>query len=192
MGRFLIKLESEADKKYVLYVLAIVSFLESVIFPIPVDIFTFSLASVQPKKWIKFGLVATISSVIGALVAYFLGSYFFGLFGHQLIKFYGYQEQFKHVVKLFDNNTFIVMFTSAFTIIPFKVFTLTGGALKVSFIPFIVASTVGRGLRFFLEVYLAQRFGKKVTNHIIKRFNFYSIIFVLLIIMYFVIRKYYL
>ncbi len=191
MSKLLTRLENEADKKYVLYVLAVVSFLESVIFPIPVDVFTFSLASVKPKKWVKFGLIATVSSVAGAFFAYFLGSYFFNLFGKQFIEFYGYQKHFNHVVKLFDNNTFIVMFTSAFTIIPFKIFTLIGGALKVSFIPFILASVIGRGLRFFLEVYLAQRFGKRVTDHIIKRFNLYSVIFVLLFIIYFLFKKYF-
>jgi len=184
---FLEKLEKEVNKKYMLYVLALVAFFESIIFPVPVDIFTFSLASMQAKKWIRFGVIATLFSVLGAVVGYLLGFYLFDTFGQGLIDMYGYQEQFSHVVELFHKNTFFVMFTSAFTPIPFKVFTLAGGAMKVAFIPFILASLLGRGLRFFIEVYLAQKFGKSVAMHLMKKINFYSLILVLLVVLYFII-----
>lgn len=187
MKKLLSKLEKESDKKYVEHVLALIAFLESTILPIPVDIFTFSLTAVQPKKWIRFGTLATVWSVIGALFGYFLGVYLFDIFGQQMIDFYGYQHQFIQVTQLFDKNTFLVMFTSAFTPIPFKVFTIAGGALKVSLIPFIFSSLLGRGLRFFGETYLAHRFGKKITAHIVKKFNFYSILFVMVVILYFII-----
>lgn len=183
----LAKLERETDKKYVIYVLGAVAFFESVIFPIPVDVFTFSLAAVQPKKWIRFGTVATVWSVLGALFGYFLGVYLFDSFGQQMIEFYGYQEQFEQVTQLFNKNVFWVMFTSAFTPIPYKVFTLAGGALHVALLPFIIASILGRGLRFFAEVYLAQRFGKKITAHIVKKFNLYSILVVILIVLYIIL-----
>ncbi len=187
MKKLLEKLEREADKKYVIYVLGAIAFFESIIFPIPVDIFTFGLAAVQPKKWIRFGAVATICSVLGSVFGYLLGMYLFDSFGQHLIDFYGYHDQFVQVTQLFNRNTFLVIFTSAFTPIPFKVFTIAGGALRVLFLPFITASILGRGSRFFLEVYLAQKFGKKVTQHIMKKFNMYSIIFVAVVILYIVI-----
>ena len=187
MEKWLKKLEREADKAYVLYFLAGISFLESIIFPVPIDIFTFSLASVQPKKWIRFGSVATIFSVLGSVFGYFLGYYLFQSFGERLIHFYHYETQFQHIITLFYRNTFIVMFTSAFTPIPFKVFTIAGGAAKVSFIPFISASLLGRGLRFFIEVYLAQKFGKKVAMHIMKRINIYSLILVVITLIYLIL-----
>jgi membrane protein YqaA with SNARE-associated domain len=187
MNNFLKKIELEADKKYVLFVLGAVSFLESIIFPVPVDIFTFSLAAVQPKKWFRFGLVATVWSVLGAILGYLLGYHLFDLFGQKLIDFYGYQDQFNQVLQLFNKNTFVVMFTSAFTPIPFKVFTIAGGAMKVSIFPFVFASLLGRGLRFFLEVYLAQKFGKQITIHVMKKINFYSIVFVFIVVLYFVL-----
>lgn len=192
MKKFLLKLEKETDKKYILYVLAVITFFESVILPVPIDILPFSLAAVQPKKWVKFGSIATIFSVLGAIFGYFLGAYLFDLFGQQLIDFYGYQEQFEQVIRLFDRNTFLVMFTAAFTPIPYKVFTLAGGALGVQLFPFMVASIIGRGLRYFAGTYLAYRFGKRVTMHIMKRINLYSIIFVLAVVLYFFIRKFYL
>lgn len=187
MKKILAKLERETDRKYVVYILAAVAFFESVIFPIPVDVFTFSLAAVQPKKWIRFGTIATVWSVLGALFGYFLGAYLFDSFGVQMIEFYGYQEQFAQVTYLFNKNVFWVMFTSAFTPIPYKVFTLAGGALHVALAPFIIASLIGRGLRFFAEVYLAQKFGKQITAHIVKKFNLYSILFVVLVVVYIIL-----
>jgi membrane protein YqaA with SNARE-associated domain len=119
MNNLLKKFEKEADKKYIIYILGVISFLESIVFPIPIDIFTFSLAAINPKKWVRFGFVATVWSVIGAIVGYFLGFYLFDLFGQRLIDFYDYQDQFNQVLQLFNKNTFVVMFTSAFTPIPF-------------------------------------------------------------------------
>ena len=175
------------NKKYVTYILAAVAFFESIVFPIPVDILTFGLAAVHPKKWIKFGTVSTVWSVLGAVFGYILGAYLFDSFGQQMIDFYGYQEQFNQVIKLFNKNTFLVIFTAAFTPIPFKVFTIAGGALRVAFLPFVIASILGRGLRFFLGVYLAKKFGKKITSHIMKKINIYSIALVVIVSLYIII-----
>lgn len=189
MKRILKIFEKESDKKYVMHILAAIAFFESIIFPIPVDIFTFSLAAMQPKKWVKIGAIATVWSVLGAIVGYFLGVYLFQSFGQQMIDFYGYQEQFVQVTELFKRNTFLVMFTSAFTPVPYKVFTVTGGALHVGLLPFISASLLGRGMRFFLETYLAHKFGKKITKHIMQKINIYSIIFVVLVVLFIFIKS---
>lgn len=188
--RLIIWFKKETDKKYVIYLLGVISFFESVIFPIPVDIFTFTLASAHPKKWVQYGTVATVFSVLGALFGYVLGAYLFQTFGQQMIAFYGYEEEFATVVRLFDQNVFWVMFTSAFTPIPYKIFTVAGGALNVALAPFIIASILGRGLRFFAETYIPYRFGETAGQHMLKNFNRYLIGMVILIISYFVIRNY--
>jgi membrane protein YqaA with SNARE-associated domain len=175
------------DKPYVMYVLAVIAFLESIIFPIPVDIFTFTLASAHPKRWLAYGTVATTFSVLGALGAYFLGFYLFDSFGQRLIEFYGYEASFSRVVELFDDNTFVVMFTSAFTPIPYKVFTLAGGALEVNLLPFITASILGRGLRFFAETWIPYRFGKRIALIFQKNMKRASWVFAIVVITYLLI-----
>ncbi|MGB0925354.1 MAG: YqaA family protein [Minisyncoccia bacterium] len=181
--------ENETDKKYVIYLLGVIAFFESVIFPIPVDVFTFTLSALHPKKWLHYATVATITSVMGAGFGYFLGAYLFDSFGMQMIEFYGYQEQFLWVTKQFNSNIFLVMFLSAFTPIPYKVFTIAGGALRVALLPFFVASVLGRGLRFYGESYLAHRFGKTVTAHIMKKINLYSLLVVVCLVGYFVMHS---
>lgn len=188
--RFVFWFRRETDKKYVIYLLAVIAFFESVIFPIPVDIFTFTLASAHPKKWIRYGTVATVFSVLGALFGYFLGAYLFDTFGQQMIAFYGYEHEFARVVELFNQNVFWVMFISAFTPIPYKVFTVAGGALNVALAPFIIASILGRGLRFFAETYIPYRFGETAGRYMLKNFNSYLLLLVFLIVGYIIVKNY--
>ena len=187
--KFLAWFQKETDKKYIMYLLGTVSFFESVIFPIPVDVFTFTLAAAHPKKWVRYGTVATVTSVLGAVFGYFLGAYLFDSFGQQMIEFYGYEKEFAQVTLLFAKNTFLVMFMSAFTPIPYKVFTIAGGALKVALLPFIVASILGRGLRFYAESYIAHKYGKKVATHIMEEFNKYSLLLAGGILLFIIVRS---
>lgn len=186
--RFVAWFKKETDKPYVIYLLGAIAFFESVVFPIPVDIFTFTLASAHPRKWVLYGTVATVFSVLGALFGYVLGAYLFDVVGQHMISFYGYEDEFARVVELFNQNVFWVMFISAFTPIPYKVFTVAGGALSVALLPFIVASILGRGLRFFAETYIPFRFGEATGRHILKNLNYYLLLGVVAIILYVVGR----
>jgi len=188
--RFITWFKTVTEKKWMMYFLAFNAFFESVIFPIPIDIFTFTLSAAHPKRWWKYGAVATVFSVLGALFGYFLGAYLFSTFGEQMIAFYGYEEEFIQVTELFNQNVFWVMFMSAFTPIPYKVFTIAGGALNVALAPFIIASILGRGLRFFIECYIPYRFGEKAGKHISDNFNRYALIGGLCVIAY-ILLKYY-
>lgn len=175
---------SETEKSYIIYLLAVIAFFESIIFPIPIDIFTFTLASAHPKKWFQYAWVATTFSVLGALGGYLLGAYLFDSFGQALIDFYGYQEEFNRVLELFNKNTFFVIFTAAFTPIPYKVFTIAGGALGVNIISFIVASVLGRGIRFFAETWLPYKYGERFAKTFQKNINIVSWLLVLALIVY--------
>lgn len=178
------------EKKWMMYFLAANAFFESIIFPVPIDIFTFTLSAAHPKRWWKYGTVATVFSVLGAVFGYLLGKYLFGEFGEQMIQFYGYEQEFAQVNELFKQNVFWVMFMSAFTPIPYKVFTIAGGALQVAFLPFILASLLGRGLRFFIECYIPYRYGERAGKHFLKNINHYILACTLLVVGYFVIRNF--
>jgi membrane protein YqaA with SNARE-associated domain len=181
--------KKETDKPYVIYLLGFIAFFESIIFPVPVDIFTLTLASAHPHKWFSYGTVATITSVLGAVGGYFLGFYLFESFGLSMIEFYGYQDEFARVTELFNNNVFLVMFTAAFTPIPYKVFTLAGGALGVALTPFIIASILGRGLRFFAETWIPYKYGAQVAQKLEKNLALISWSFAILAIAYLIFRS---
>lgn len=186
--RFVDWFRTVTDKKWIVYFLGVIAFLESIIFPIPVDIFIFTLAAVHPKKWVKYGSVATFWSVLGAVGGYFLGMFLFDAFGQQMIAFYGYEQEFAKVTELFNDNVFLVMFTAAFTPIPYKVFTIAGGALNVALAPFVIASILGRGLRFFAETYIPYRFGEKIGKHIFNNLNKYTFVVLVFIVLFFIAK----
>ncbi|MFT7328151.1 MAG: membrane protein YqaA with SNARE-associated domain [Crocinitomicaceae bacterium] len=188
--RLIVWIRKETGKKYIIYFLGIIAFFESFIFPIPIDIFVFTLSSVHPWKWKTYAAISTVWSVIGALFGYFIGFYFFDRFGMQMIELYGYEEQLARVTELFNKNVFWVMFISAFTPIPYKVFTITGGALHVTLFPFFTASILGRGLRFFIEAYIPYRFGSSAGKHILRNFNHYTIVLAFVVISYIILKHY--
>lgn len=183
-------LRKESGKKYIIPMVGVFAFLESIIIPIPVDVFTLVLSAAQPKKWFRIATVATLGSVLGGVAAYFIGAYFFDTVGIQIVQMFHLESVYEIVLTSFNRGVFIVMFTSAFTPVPYKIFTLAGGALNVALVPFIVASLIGRGLRFYLEAFIPYKFGEAIGKRFYKIFNWSTFILVLVAIGYIVIKKY--
>lgn len=153
--------QTRATSKHAEAWLAIMSFSESSFFLIPPDILLIAILSASAGRWVHYALVTTVSSVAGAVFGYLLGLYVFEPIVQPLVQLYGLTEEFAHVGVLYQSSTFLAVFMAAFTPIPFKVFVLSGGFFAVPFIPFILASILGRGMRFFLVAWIAHRFGPK-------------------------------
>lgn len=139
---------------------ALIAFAESSIMPILIEPFLVMLILAQPRKWFRYTLIVTAASVIGGVVGYLIGALFFDLVGARLIALYGLEEEIAKTITLFDRNVFIVMFIGAFTPIPFKIFAIIGGFLKINFISFLIAAILGRFARFALVGFVTERFGR--------------------------------
>ncbi|WP_438864715.1 YqaA family protein [Neptunicella sp.] len=132
------------------YFLGGMSVAESVIFPIPVDVMLAPMALANPEKAWRFALIASIGSVLGGILGYFLGMYAFeGLLQPWIIEL-GYQARLDTAIEWFSRYGVWVVFLAGFSPIPYKVFTISAGFLQLAIIPFILASLVGRSMRFFL------------------------------------------
>ena len=178
----------QAHTKRAQYILSVMAFTESSFFPIPPDFFMVPLIVAHKKAWWKFALNVTISSILGALLGYLIGIAFFDLIAQPLIDFYSLQEEVAHVGELFNNNAFTAIFLSAFTPIPFKVFTISAGIFKIKLVPFIFGTILGRGLRFFIEALIVRYLGDKVSKVIYRYFDIVTLLVILGILLYFVIR----
>ncbi len=185
MRKFYLKLLKRKDWE-VLFFLSLLSFFESLILPIPVDIFALGLSSWKPKKWFFFFSFATFFSVVGGITAYFLG-YFYRDFVLSLVHFFNYEKLFFQTGEMFQKSSFFVLFISAFTPIPYKVFTLSAGFFHVSLFSFISASFLGRGLRFFLESYFGMKFGEVLAKKKMKKINIISLLLVLVFILFLIL-----
>lgn len=163
------------------------SFIESSFFPIPIDPFLAGLIMLKPESWKKLFVNSAIFSVLGGIFGYILGFWFFDLFGQKIIDFYSLQKEVSIIENMFNQNAFWAMFISAFTPIPYKIFTISAGLFKINFLIFIIASVLGRGLRFFVVAYIFRYLGQKFADKILKYFNWLTFILGLLILLYLII-----
>jgi len=166
--------------------LAIFSFSEASFFVIPPDIFLLAILINNGVRWVYYAWITTIMSVLGGLLGYTFGFFFFDLIGEFLINTYGLQAQMQTVATLFANNAFWAVFISAFTPIPYKVFTISAGFFHINLITFMLASFIGRGMRFFMVGYLVKCFGKQMARYAFKYFNYITlaILAVILLILF--------
>ena len=155
------------------------SFGEASFFPIPPDILLIAILLAGASRWFQYALITTVTSALGGAFGYFVGIFFFGVAGKFIISFYGLEEEMFRVAQLFEDNAFLTIFTAAFTPVPYKVFTIAAGFFKIDFWVFLLASIVGRGMRFFAIGYAVKLYGKTLGRFIYKYFNILSIIIIL-------------
>lgn len=180
--------ERQAAKPRALFWLLIFSFLESSFFPIPTDPFMAAILLVNRHKWWRYALYVTIASVLGGVFGYAIGYALYESLGRPIVEFYNFQDQFDYVTTLFQEHAFWTIFTAAFTPIPYKVFTIAAGLSQVNLFLFVIASLIGRGLRFFIVAIIMNTFGKQFGNIFFKYFNAITSTIVILIIIYILIK----
>ena len=169
------------------YYLALVSFIESSFFPIPPDVMVIPMVISKKSDFIKIFLIATIFSVLGGILGYFIGALFFDL-GMQIMSFYGYEDKLANFKSnLINTNGFYawlgILFLAGFTPLPYKVFTIASGLIGFNIIIFILISFFSRGLRFFIVSYLSYKFGDIFTKFMEKHGSrWFTIIGILIVI----------
>lgn len=149
------------------WVLGGMSAAESVFFPIPPDVLLAPMVLAKPEKTFQFALITTIFSMLGGIVGYLLGVVIWEQLLPLLME-WGYGGKIDTITQWFEEYGLWVLFLAGFSPIPYKLFTLTSGAMAVAFIPFVVVSFVSRGARFFLVAYLmrwgGKRYGEKIET----------------------------
>jgi len=179
-----------AETPYAVPALVILAFAESSFFPIPVDVLLIAMAFSIPKRSFRYATYTSLFSVLGGVGGYIIGFYFMQYIGKSIIGFYGYNEQYSILSQKFQEHNFIAILVAALTPIPYKVFTITAGAINADFMEFMVASILGRSARFFAVSALIFYFGERIKSFIDRYFNLMSIIFAFLLIGGFVVIKY--
>ena len=139
------------------------SFAESSFFPVPPDVMLAPMALAQPSRALRFALLTTIASVLGGVFGYLIGYFAFDTIAPWLQET-RYWDKYMLARDWFDEWGFWAIFIAGFSPIPYKVFTIAAGALSMMFLPFVAASLVGRGLRFFLVALLLAWGGKRLED----------------------------
>lgn len=147
------------------YFLGAISFIESSVFPVPPDLMLISMGLAKPKFVWQYALITTICSVLGGILGFFIGVYALNFF-LPFIQSAGYYEKYVMVQQCFNDYGVWFVFVAGFTPIPYKLFTIAAGAMNMALLPFVLASTVGRGMRFFLVAALLFYKGDTLAQHI--------------------------
>ena len=174
------------------FFLGIISFIESFIFPIPPDVLIIPMTIAKRNEWLKIALIATVGSVLGACLGYFIGYVFFNEIGIKIFELYGVDNASFLKEKVSSEGGVIAWMTllaiAGFTPVPFKLLTITSGFVHFNFLYFIIISFLTRGLRFFIIAFLIGNFGPTMKKIIEKKLLTVSIIsaIILIIFAYFV------
>ena len=171
-----------AEHPRALWVLAIISFVESSVFPIPPDVLMIPLILAAPHRAWLIALIATVSSVLGGLLGYGIGAFAFDQLGQPILEALGKLDRIEEFNAKFNEAGFWAVLGAGITPFPYKVITIMSGWTGMPLATFIVTSIIARGLRFFIVAALLWKFGAPVREFIERRLGLvFTAFFVILI-----------
>ena len=172
---------SWSEKKQANYALAGLSFAESSFFPIPPDPLLIAMVIAKPKRWWKLATITTFSSVIGGLLGYLIGALAISVIMPVIVSG-GYESAYQTATGWFEQWGVLAVLIAGFTPVPYKIFTIAGGAAGMSLPLFLLGSIIGRGGRFFLVAALMHFFGARYKDKIEKYIDRLGFAFIALVI----------
>ena len=178
-----------ADHPQALWVLALVSFVESSVFPIPPDVLMIPMILARPSKAWLIALVALVASVLGGLLGYAIGALAYEQIGQPILESLGKAGSMEEFSTKFNDFGFWAVLTAGVTPFPYKVITIMSGWTGMPLATFIATSILARGLRFFIVSGLLCMFGTPIRDFIEKRLGLVTIAFVVLLFGGFYILK---
>jgi len=148
--------------------LALVSFIEASLFPIPPDVMMIPMVLAAPTRWWRIALVGTVASVVGGWLGYSIGAFLFDQFGQKILAFYHLETAFTAFQAKFQEYGGWVVLLKGATPIPFKLVTIASGAVHLDPLIFTLSAIGSRAFRFFLVAFLLRRFGEPIRHFVEK------------------------
>ena len=162
---------------------------ESSVFPIPPDVMLVPMCLAEPRRAWFFAGLCTISSVFGGMIGYLIGKLAFGAIESWLMAS-SYAPVFLEAVDAFGEHGFWYILLAGFTLIPYKIFTISAGVVGMPPLSFLAGSIAGRGGRFFLVAGLIRLGGKKLERSLRKWVDLIGWLVMALIVIVFLVFKF--
>lgn len=179
-----------AETPHAMWALAIVSFIESSVFPIPPHALLIPMVIARPAAWAKIAFVCSAASVAGGVLGYALGAFAFEGFGRPVLEFYGYVDRFDVFAARYNEYGAWAVLAAGITPFPFKIITILSGATGLNFAVFLIASAVARGAIFFAMAALLWKIGPPIRVFIERRLGLVATLFFVLLFGGFVAARY--
>ena len=170
------------------FYLYLISFFESIFFPIPTDVFLIPKALINKERAVKLAIYTTIFSVLGGVAGYMIGYFFYDEIGIQIIEKFNLIDEFNLFSKSINEYGYLFIFIAGFTPIPYKIAAITSGLVNISLVGFIFFSIISRGPRFIVEALLCKYLGKKAEK-IIRDYSFLFTILLLILFILIIVYK---
>jgi membrane protein YqaA with SNARE-associated domain len=170
--------EAWAQHPYGAWALFLIAFAESSFFPIPPDVLLIPLCLGDPSRALWFATICSVGSVLGGIAGYAIG--FYG--GRPLVYKLFPDARVRAVERYYDRYNAWAIGIAGLTPLPYKIFTISGGACAINFKVFVVASVISRSIRFFAVAGLIYFFGEPIQAFIEKYLDILSIAFVVLLL----------
>lgn len=162
--------------------LAAFSFVEASFFPVPPHPLLGLMCLAEPKKALRFALVATLASVAGGLLGYAIGWGLYDTLGKEVLAALGLTESFPQAVCYLNEYGFWLFVAKGATPIPFKLLTITAGFMGMGLVLFLLGSLVSRAISFMIVGALFRLFGAPIKRFIDKYLGLVTATFVALVI----------
>ena len=172
----------KAQHKNAKWYLSLISFAESSFFPIPPDILLIPMALASKAKALFYAFICTLFSVLGGILGYAIGYFFYNSVGIYIVELYHLENSFNIFEDYYKEFGILIVLGAGITPFPYKFITIASGVFGLNIFLFIIVSIIGRGLRFYLIAILLYFFGEKIKLIIDKYFNILTIVFFILLI----------
>lgn len=183
--KILAKCQKKENKVY----LYLISFLESIIFPIPTDIFLVPYVLGSANKYLYIAFFTTFFSVLGGCVGYCIGSLFWEEASNFIVKYYpAINTKLNSFIVEYNKYGILLVIIGGFSPFPYKITCLASGFLGVDFVLFFIFSFISRGTRFFLVCFLLSRYQDKANEIIPKYIGKITVLMIVIVIFYILIK----
>lgn len=170
--------------------LAVVSFAESSVFPIPPDVLLIPMILARRDRAFFYATVCLVSSVVGGLVGYGIGHWGFEAVGRPVLTFYGYADAIAQFEKAFADYGWWLIVLKGATPIPYKLVTIASGAASFDLLEFFTASILSRGIRFYAVTALLWWFGPPIRRFVEDRLGMVVLVCTIVLVGGFVVVRY--
>ncbi len=170
--------------------LAVVSFVESSVFPIPPDVLLIPMILARRDRAFFYATVCLVASVLGGLLGYAIGHWGFEAIGRPVLTFYGYGDAIRQFEQAFAEYGWWIIVLKGATPIPYKLVTIASGAASFDLLEFFTASILSRGIRFYAVAALLWWFGPPVRRFVEERLGIVVLVGTIVLVGGFVVVRY--
>ena len=184
------QIKAFSNTKFAMPFVFFIGYIEAIIFPLPQEIFMVPMMLSERSKIFRIAFFSFIGSIIGGITAYYLGLLFFDSVVNPILNLYNYTNNFEFFKTQINEYGFIYVFIGGFTPLPFKIITLSSGALSIPLWIFLIAAILSRSIRFYLIGFLVWKYSDNVINIIDRKLNLITLILFTIILTIYLCYKF--